>query len=101
LRKRYQQERLHDAHDGSLATSDPRSNTMEIYLAARRAEMLHEAMAELPDRCRSLLKLLFFTEEKTGYAQLGTMFGWSKDTVGSARLRCLDRLRKILAQKGF
>ena len=74
---------------------------MEIYLAARRAEILREAMDELPDRCRSLLHLLFFNEEKTGYAKLGTMFGWSKDTVGSARLRCLDRLRKILAQKGF
>jgi RNA polymerase sigma factor (sigma-70 family) len=100
LRKRHREEWGHE-DDGSLAASDPRSNSMEIYLAARRAEMLHEAMAELPDRCRSLLNLLFFNEEKTAYAQLGTMFGWSKDTVGSARLRCLDRLRKILAQKGF
>src|SRR5215475_13923464 len=83
LRKRHQEECAPDECEGSLAASDPRSNTMEIYLAARRAEMLHEAMAELPDRCRSLLNLLFFNEEKTAYAQLGTMFGWSKDTVGS------------------
>jgi RNA polymerase sigma factor (sigma-70 family) len=101
LRKRHQQEGVQDRDDAALVTPDPRSNTMEIYLAARRAEILHEAMEELPDRCRSLLNLLFFNEEKTPYSQVGSMLGWSKDTVGSARLRCLDRLRKILALKGF
>jgi RNA polymerase sigma factor (sigma-70 family) len=74
---------------------------MEIFLAARRAELLREALEELPERCRSLLRLLFFSENKTPYSQLGELFGCSKDTIGSTRLRCLERLRKALEQKGF
>ena len=63
--------------------------------------MLRKAMEELPDRCRYLLDLLFFSDEKTSYSQAGEAFGWSKDTIGSARIRCLDKLRKILQDRGF
>ncbi|PYS15609.1 MAG: hypothetical protein DMG15_04550 [Acidobacteria bacterium] len=66
-----------------------------------RPEKLREAMEELPDRCRLLLELLFFSEEKTSYSELGGRLGLSKDTIGSVRLRCLDKLRKILQDKGF
>ena len=101
LRKRLQQERLHSPDDSVLLVCDAHPDTLSIYQAAQRAEILRDAMEELPERCRSLLNLLFFADEKTPYTQLGDTFGWSKDTVGSARKRCLERLRKILAQKGF
>jgi RNA polymerase sigma factor (sigma-70 family) len=101
LRKRLKEEDARGGCEPDLLTCDPKSDSMEIYLAARRAEMLRETLDELPDPCRSLLNLLFFSEEKTPYSELGARFGWSKDTIGSARLRCLDRMRKILAQKGF
>jgi RNA polymerase sigma factor (sigma-70 family) len=100
LRKRIQLESVKPGEDACLI-EDPRAHTMDIYLAARRGEILHEAMEELPERCRTLLKLLFFAEEKAPYTQLGEMLGCSKDTIGSARLRCLDRLRRILSEKGF
>lgn len=74
---------------------------MQIYLAAERAEMLREALMELSERCRGLLQLLFFSEHKTSYSQVGQLYGWSKDTIGSARLRCLDKLRKLLEDRGF
>jgi DNA-directed RNA polymerase specialized sigma24 family protein len=74
---------------------------MQIYLAAERSEMVREAMGQLPEPCRSLIELLFFSEEKTSYSQLGGLMGWSKDTIGSARLRCLEKLRRILESKGF
>lgn len=100
LRKRLQEERLHTP-DIPLSIHDPHPDTMTIYLATQRAEMLRESMGELPEPCHRLLKLLFFADDKTPYAQLSSIFGWSKDTIGSARRRCLERLRKILAQKGF
>jgi RNA polymerase sigma factor (sigma-70 family) len=85
----------------TLAVEDPKADTMQIYLAAERSEMVREAMGELPEPCRSLIELLFFSEEKTSYSQLGSLMGWSKDTIGSARLRCLEKLRRILESKGF
>jgi RNA polymerase sigma factor (sigma-70 family) len=99
--KRRREERGQQTDEAALAVEDPRADTMQIYLAAERAEMLCEAMGELPERCRSLLELLFFSEEKTSYLELGGRFGWSKDTIGSFRHRCLDKLRKILEDRGF
>ena len=98
-RRRLEEEQQSAADSGAL--EDPRANTMQIYQDAERGEMLRQAMEELPERCRSLLQLLFFAENKASYAEMGERFGWSKDTIGSARLRCLDRLRKILEYKGF
>ena len=69
--------------------------------AAERERMLRSAMEDLSERCRSLLDLLFFSKDKASYSELGELLGWSKDTVGSARLRCLERLRRILEGKGF
>jgi len=72
------------------------------FISPQNAEkMLREAMEELPEPCRSLLELLFFSDERTSYLDVGGLFGWSKDSVGSARLRCLDKVRKILERKGF
>jgi hypothetical protein len=97
----------HDEVDGSLAATDPRSNSMEIYLAARRAEILREAMDELPDRCRSLLHLLFFNEEKDGLREardnvrLVEGYGWQREVEmprplaqNSGAKRILNELRR-------
>jgi RNA polymerase sigma factor (sigma-70 family) len=101
LRKRYQQAQTDTVDEAAMGISDPRPNTLEIYVEVARAETLHQALNDLPERCRNLLRLLFFAEEKPHYTQLGDILGWSKDTIGSARLRCLDRLRRILLERGF
>ena len=101
LLKRRREERGQQRDEAVLRLEDPRADTMQICLDAERAEMLCEAMDELPERCRSLLDLLFFSEEKTSYLELGGRFGWSKDTIGSFRCRCLDKLRKILELRGL
>ena len=101
LLKRKRAERGQELDETARGVQDHRPHTIQIYLAAERAEKLREAMEELPDRCRLLLELLFFSEEKTSYSELGGRLGLSKDTIGSVRLRCLDKLRKILQDKGF
>jgi RNA polymerase sigma factor (sigma-70 family) len=100
LRNRREQ-RDQEPDEAALAVHDPRADTMQLYLESERAEQLRHAMEELPERCRALLELMFFAEDKNSYTQLGGRFGWSKDSIGSARLRCLERLRRILEDKGF
>jgi RNA polymerase sigma-70 factor (ECF subfamily) len=101
LRKRLQQEGVAPAAESEILTADPHSNVLEIYLADRRAALLRDAMDELPEPCRSLLNLLFLSEEKTPYTQLGAMFGWSKDTNRKCRLRCLERSAQATSAKGI
>jgi RNA polymerase sigma factor (sigma-70 family) len=99
--KREAKERMQQPGETALTVEDPQADTMQIYLTAERTEIVREAMGELSEPCRSLLELLFFKEEKTSYSELGGLMGWSKDTIGSARLRCLGKLRRILEGKGF
>jgi RNA polymerase sigma factor (sigma-70 family) len=101
LLKRKREESTHQPVETAAALQDARPDTIQIYLAAERETIVREAMDELPERCRSMLGLLFFANEKATYSQLGDLWGLSKDTIGSTRLRCLEKLRKILGAKGF
>jgi RNA polymerase sigma factor (sigma-70 family) len=101
LAKREARQRSLQPAEAALTIEDPKADTMQIYLTAERSEMVREAMGQVPEPCRSLLEQLFFKEEKTSYSELGGLMGWSKDTIGSARLRCLQKLRRILEGKGF
>jgi RNA polymerase sigma factor (sigma-70 family) len=101
LLKRRRDESRHEPVETADVLEDSRPDTMQIYLVAEREAILRNAMDELPERCRSVIDLLFFSKEKTSYSQLGDTLGLSKDTIGSTRLRCLEKLRKIMESKGF
>lgn len=101
LLKRKREERGQQPDEAALAVEDPHADTLEIYLTAEREKKVRETLEELQEPCRSLLDLLFFSDEGASYLELGALFGWSKHTIGSARLRCLDKVRKILELKGF
>jgi RNA polymerase sigma factor (sigma-70 family) len=99
--KRKREERAQQPEEAALAVLDPHADTLQIYLAAEREEIVRKALEELAEPCRSLLDRLFFSDERTSYLELGGLFAWSKDSIGSARLRCLDKVRKILQRQGF
>ena len=100
IRKKYQQRRL-DPEESALGIQAPKADSLEIYLQSEREAMLLEALAELPVRCRQVIRLLFLGETKTPYKEAGTEFGLSKETIGSLRQRCLKKLRQILESKDF
>src|SRR2546428_640489 len=54
LLKRKRAERGQELDETARGVQDHRPHTIQIYLAAERAEKLREAMEELPDRCRLL-----------------------------------------------
>ena len=101
LLKRKQEESTQEPVEAANTLQDSRPDTMQIYLAGERETIVRAAMEELPERCRLILDLLFFSRERATYSQLGGLWGLSRDTIGSTRLRCLEKLRKILEAKGF
>lgn len=54
------------------------------------------AFAELPDRCRELLSMLF-AEPPASYAEISATLGVPVGAIGPNRGRCLDRLRRSRA----
>jgi RNA polymerase sigma factor (sigma-70 family) len=72
---------------------EPRDMSME----RERALAVHEAVAELPERCRRLL-LALVEDPPVGYAALSERFGVSIGSIGPTRARCIDRLRTLLRE---
>lgn len=69
-------------------------------IAAERAESLHAAVEELPDRCRLLLRALYF-EDEAEYAAISARLGMPLGAIGPTRARCLEKLRVLLLREGW
>jgi RNA polymerase sigma factor (sigma-70 family) len=61
-----------------------------------RHHALRLAFAELPDRCRELLRLLF-SDPQLPYAEIAERLGIQIGAIGPNRGRCLNRLRRTSA----
>jgi len=66
-----------------------------------RAQMLREATARLPPRCRRLIDLLFYQEPPLAYAEVARRLGLATGSIGFIRGDCLKRLQRILDDLGF
>ncbi len=73
----------------------------EILQQIQREQMLREALAELPPRCRQLVHMLFFESPTLPYQEVARSLGIATGSVGFVRMRCLERLRQKLQKKGF
>ena len=79
---------------------DPNDATFERGTPARAEDILREAqneqklrlvIAELPDRCREMIRMLFFEEPARPYDEVARSLGIATGSVGFIRQRCLDR----------
>lgn len=67
----------------------------------QQQHLLERSLAEIDERCRRLLQALFFEPEKVSYDEIARSLGVSPNTLGPARRRCLERLKKILTEFGY
>lgn len=65
----------------------------DALLALERAHALRQALARLPEKCRSLLGLLY-GEEPLPYSEVAQQLGIPLGSIGPQRARCLERLKK-------
>jgi RNA polymerase sigma factor (sigma-70 family) len=65
-----------------------------------RAQELREAVGRLPERCQSMLRMLFFEDPPRPYNEVAASLGLATGSIGFIRGRCLDKLRKVMADDG-
>jgi RNA polymerase sigma factor (sigma-70 family) len=65
-------------------------------LADDAARILWRQVARLPERCRRLLRVIAF-EDRPDYGSLSTQLAIPVGSIGPTRGRCLDKLRRLLA----
>lgn len=66
-----------------------------------RAQIVREAIGELPERCRDLLWMLYFEQDGPDYEAAARALGMPLGSVGPTRMRCLEELLRILRRKGL
>ncbi len=67
----------------------------EALLAAERAEVVREAMTQLPRRWQRLMEMLM-ADPPASYAEISDELGLPVGSIGPTRGRCLARLRDLL-----
>jgi RNA polymerase sigma factor (sigma-70 family) len=62
-------------------------------------QIVRDGVAALPDRCRELITLLFYSKEELDYHEIARRLNISRTSMGPTRARCLSKLRKLLEGK--
>jgi RNA polymerase sigma factor (sigma-70 family) len=73
----------------------------DVLSQLEREQMLREAVAQLPPRCREMIGLLFFHQPPLPYSKVAQHLKLAPGSIGFIRGRCLKRLKDILEAKGF
>ena len=68
----------------------------EGLLTAERAEVVREAVSQLPRRWQQLMELLM-SDPPVSYAEISDRLGLPVGSIGPTRRRCLARLQVLLA----
>jgi len=68
--------------------------------AIERAQILRSALAEMSDRCRTLLEA-FLDDGDANYRDVARRLGIPIGSIGPTRARCFEKLRVVLAERGI
>jgi RNA polymerase sigma factor (sigma-70 family) len=66
-----------------------------------REQIVRDAIALLPPRCKEMIELLFFEHPPLRYAAVASRLNLAPGSIGFIRGRCLKRLKQILEKRGF
>jgi len=80
-----------------LASEGPFADQRRI--SFERQQIVRGAIDGLSDRCRQLIRLLFYSKEEPSYADIARQIKVPLNSIGPTRARCLQKLKRILEGK--
>lgn len=86
--------------EGMDSEPAPGDTSEEIHIQADREQKVRESIAEMPDRCRRLLELLFQDPRSPSYEEISREMSMPVPSIGPTRARCIEKLRGRLREKG-
>lgn len=95
------QERKYSDSEPDEKTEASAEFPYDLIQQLEREQMLRESLSELNVECRRLIDLLFFTTPGVRYEEAAAALGLARGSIGATRMRCLEKLRRSLEQKGF
>jgi RNA polymerase sigma factor (sigma-70 family) len=88
-------------NDINLGAVDPNPMPEARMLQLERQGQLEIALGQMEPMCRRLLDAFFFADDKKSYRDIAKSLGYSPNTLGAKRRRCLDKLKRILVQNAY
>ena len=79
-----------------LEIADTRPLAEQEQLQLVEQQRLRQAVDALADRCRSLVEMLYYEEDRPSYEEISRRLGMPVPSIGPTRARCLEKLRKLL-----
>lgn len=64
-------------------------------------QALREVYPSLPERCQTLLRVLFSAGSRPDYEAISQSLGLAVGSIGPTRMRCLQKLAELMARKGY
>jgi len=87
--------------DLGVDLADPASTDLDSALLEDERDVeLWASFAKLPERCQQLLRVLMAVDRPV-YAEVSAAFDMPIGSIGPTRMRCLERLRKLVAESGY
>lgn len=81
--------------------ADPSVDELDsALLEDERDAELWASFHQLPERCQQLLRVLMACDRPV-YAEVAQVFDMPIGSIGPTRMRCLERLRKLVAESGY
>lgn len=82
-------------------TADLRPQLPDWKEELEREQCLREATGRLPERCQTMIRLLFYSDPPLPYAEVAARLGLAEGSIGFIRGRCLKKMRAVLEEMGF
>ena len=87
--------------DLGVDLADPASTDLDSALLEDERDVeLWASFAKLPERCQQLLRVLMACDRPV-YAEVSAAFDMPIGSIGPTRMRCLERLRRLVAESGY
>ncbi len=85
--------------DHSLEIPDRVPLADEQLQELQQQQIVRDSIAALPERCSKLIRMLFYQKDELSYADIASRIKIPVSSIGPTRARCLEKLKKILADK--
>jgi RNA polymerase sigma factor (sigma-70 family) len=100
-RARHRRELRPDDESFWETVADPVPEVAETLEVFRARQEVRAALAQLSERCRDLLSLLFLTDPAPSYAEIARRLSRPVGSLGPTRQRCLKRALEVLRPRGI
>jgi len=89
--------------EGDIAESAPDQDELpdSVMEHLQRTQALRNGIDALPDRCRAMVRMLFFETPARPYKEVAQALGVATGSIGFLRMKCLDKLRSVVERLGL